>query len=80
MTNGNDSATGFAWSQDQQGTSGLTKREVFAMAAMQGLASLDDKGDFNTLDEAWEALASYSVKLGDALINALNIPTTPNEQ
>jgi hypothetical protein len=27
MTNPNDSATGFAWSQEQQGTSGLSKRE-----------------------------------------------------
>lgn len=39
MTNGNDSATGFAWSSDQNGTSGLTKREYFAVHATEPLPS-----------------------------------------
>lgn len=30
MTSGNDSATGFAWSEGQSGEGGLTKREYFA--------------------------------------------------
>jgi len=38
MTNPNDSAIGFAWSQEQ-GTSGLTKREYFAAMAMQGFVA-----------------------------------------
>lgn len=43
---------------------GLTKRELFAMAAMQGiLASSADRGD--------QAVAKMSVKFADALLNEL---------
>jgi len=62
MTNPNDSATGFAWSQEQQGTSGLTKREYFAAMAMQGLLS-----NPNTIFET-----QYAVIIADALIAELN--------
>jgi hypothetical protein len=62
MTNPNDSATGFAWSQEQSGTSGLTKREYFAAMAMQGLLS-----NPNTIFET-----QYAVIIADALIAELN--------
>jgi|LakMenE01Jun11ns_1017448.scaffolds.fasta_scaffold8264387_2 hypothetical protein len=71
MTNPNDSATGFAWSQEQSGTSGLTKREYFAAMAMQGLLS-----NPNTIFET-----QYAVIIADALIAELNKKTnndTPN--
>jgi hypothetical protein len=62
MTNPNDSATGFAWSQEQSGTSGLTKREYFAAMAMQGLLS-NPNTSFETRD---------AVIIADALIAELN--------
>ena len=64
MTNPNDSATGFAWSQEQQGTSGLTKREYFAAMAMQGLIL---RWEFSC-----ERCAELAVKSADYLIAELN--------
>jgi hypothetical protein len=66
MTNPNDSATGFAWSQEQQGTSGLTKREYFAAIAMQGLLA---SGNYLT---NYKFLGEESVMFADALITELN--------
>jgi len=47
---------------------GLTKREAFAMAAMQGLCANSIPGSHHH----FENLAIESVKYADALINALN--------
>lgn len=48
---------------------GLTKREAFAMAAMQGLCAAPDSGQ-------WKAgqIANYAIEQADALIAALNKP------
>ena len=74
MTNPNDSATGFAWSQEQQGTSGITKREYFAAMAMQGLLA-NGKYICN-----YKLLGEESVMFANALIEALNNTDNPNLQ
>jgi hypothetical protein len=74
MTNPNDSATGFAWSQEQSGTSGLTKREYFAAMAMQGLLA---NGNYIT---NYKFLGEESVIFANALIEALNNTDNPNLQ
>jgi hypothetical protein len=63
-TNPNDSATGFAWSQEQQGTSGLTKREYFAAMALQGYITTECYSIYDC--------ARHAVKSADALIATLN--------
>ncbi len=74
MTNPNDSSTGFAWSQEQSGTSGLTKREYFAAMAMQGLLA---SGNYIT---NYKFLGEESVMFANALIEALNNTDNPNLQ
>jgi len=51
---------------NEQGAFGLTKRELFAAMAMQGLLSNPE------LSAEFEAYASDSVKFADALIDGLN--------
>lgn len=46
---------------------GLTKRELFAAMAMQGIMGSPEGGDTST-----DVAAFYSVKCADALIAALN--------
>lgn len=50
---------------------GLTKREYFAAAAMQGLISKQSEGRFSNEDGVTKA-AQWSVEYADALIEALN--------
>lgn len=72
MTNGADTAFP-AWEMGGQGPEptnfGLTKREMFAAMAMQGMLSVFDP---NSLPHTWEghpsSLASIAVKCADALI------------
>lgn len=54
---------GYGWMVDPQ--PGLTKREAFAMAAMQGLLASMEKG-------TWETFAAASVNAADALLAALS--------
>lgn len=63
-TNPNDSATGFPGEFILE--VGLTKREEFAKAALQGLLA-----DSRIHDEC-SAFAGVAVKMADALIEALN--------
>ena len=55
------------WSEEGKVLSGLTRREAFAMAAMQGYIA-------NSLawDKEMEDIARWSVKQADALIAALD--------
>lgn len=46
---------------------GLTKREMFAMAAMQGLSSCPIPGSHNRPDE----IASSAIKIADELLKQL---------
>ncbi len=48
---------------------GLTKREMFASMAMQGLTSVDNFSDDN---ETISRMAEWSVKCADALLAALD--------
>lgn len=50
---------------------GLTKRELFAAMAMQGLSSINMSGWNWTADD----IALEATKRADALINQLNKPT-----
>jgi hypothetical protein len=54
---------------------GLTKREAYAMAAMQGLLASDAVSaiDFETASEWYESNAEASVKHADALLAALEV-------
>lgn len=75
MTDGNDRAMSSPiYSYDNEMhmvgyANGLTKREAFAMAAMQGLCAAPDSGQ-------WKAgqIANYAIEQADALITALNKP------
>jgi hypothetical protein len=75
MTNPSDSATGFAWSQEQQGTSGLSKREYFSAMALQGLLSIYDNNEQNPTvpnEENVKYMAKLAVQAADAIIAELN--------
>lgn len=53
------------------GNHGLTKRELFAMAAMQGMLSAMDGWGYGG-NEHYGDVAKYSVKYADALLKELN--------
>lgn len=53
-------------------TPGLTIRQQFAMAAMQGFCAVSNKGEYISTEDMAGACASLSVKFADALINELN--------
>ena len=53
------------------GNHGLTKRELFAMAAMQGILSAMDGWGYGG-NEHYDGVAKYSVKYADALLKELN--------
>jgi hypothetical protein len=62
-----DQSFGFLEGQyPSRATSGLTKREMFAMAAMQGLLSKHADYDYATTD-----LAAFAVSHADALLAEL---------
>ena len=50
---------------------GLTKREYFAVLALQGLLALPDKGTYNSFDEAIERICELSIKFADELLKQL---------
>lgn len=54
---------------------GLTKREMFAMAAMQGLlaCTADDLED--NIESTSDGIADYAVECADALLDALERST-----
>lgn len=52
---------------------GLTKRELFAMSAMQALISVPDKSFENRGKDGVPILAGYAVEYADALIKALEV-------
>ena len=79
MTNGNDSATGFEFTNiDNRGVAtlsketGLTKREYFAAMAMQGLISCIVFDWKKYGDNPADATAKAAVEYSDALIKSLN--------
>lgn len=47
---------------------GMTLRDHFAGLAMQGLMSMEDKGEYNTIDDAWSKISEYSYKISDAML------------
>lgn len=53
---------------------GLTKRELFAAMAMQGLCS-SDSVEAETQEKCWAKTARISVGLADALLSELANPT-----
>ena len=55
---------GITYTEHYIETSGLTKREIFAMHAMQALAT-------NTGYDKWELLAGDAVDIADALLKEL---------
>lgn len=73
MTDGNDMA--YPIETGARLETGLSKREAFAMAALQGLLASDVSGLPVTIENYSEA----SVKYADALIAALNKPQETKE-
>jgi hypothetical protein len=47
---------------------GMSLRDYFAAKVLQGISSLDDKGTFNTIEEAFESQAKYCYKLADEML------------
>lgn len=68
MTNGKDLAHSTD-SRDHGPVRGLTKREAFAMAAMQGILSGEECPAMSR-----EGVARFAVGMADELIAALNKP------
>lgn len=52
---------------------GLTKRELFAMSAMQALISVPDKSFENRGKDGVPILMGFAVEYADALIKALEV-------
>lgn len=50
---------------------GLTKREMFAMAAMQGLMSVPDKGSFKGMEDMVRSCAENAIMVADELLKQL---------
>ena len=69
MSSDLDNAIGNPKSYGAPTATGLTKREAFAMAAMQGLSA--NIGDYNST--GWErSISRDAVIIADALLNELN--------
>ena len=81
MQGGAELAFPFVETGAMQGESinlGLTKRELFAAMAMQGmLAQVDSKSSPSTWDSAPEGAARASVRCADALLAELAKPQEP---
>jgi hypothetical protein len=74
-TKSDDPITGFASPNPHVGggSIGLTKREYFAVMAMQGLATREQiDANRNWNEGRKEELSLYAVKMADALIAELN--------
>lgn len=52
---------------------GLTKRELFAGMAMQGMLVTPDELAGKTMNERYDNIAEFAVKYADALIKELNL-------
>jgi hypothetical protein len=48
--------------------SGMTLRDHFAGLAMQGLMSMEEKGEYQTIDDAWRKIAEYSYQMANAML------------
>lgn len=51
---------------------GLSKREMIAAMALQGLMSCNDKGEFNSIQDSCAEAARIAVIAADALLNELS--------
>lgn len=50
------------------GHRGMTLRDYFAAKVLQGISSMQDKGTFDTLEEAIERQAKYCYLVADAML------------
>lgn len=48
--------------------SGMSLRDYFAAKVLQGISSMEEKGEFNTLEEALESQAEYCYLVADAML------------
>lgn len=48
--------------------SGMSLRDYFAAKVLQGISSMEDKGTFNTLEEAIERQTKYCYLVADAML------------
>jgi hypothetical protein len=47
---------------------GMTLRDYFAGKVIQGLSSMQDKGTFNSMEEAHESSVRYAYSLADEML------------
>jgi len=47
---------------------GMTLRDYFAAKSMQGLMSMENKGEYNTIEDAWNKISEYSYNMADAML------------
>jgi len=67
----NKEAAAFPVHADTITRTGLTKRELIASMAMQGLMAVNEKGDFDTNDACIVEAAKLAVFAADALLKEL---------
>jgi len=53
---------------DTEYEKGMTLRDYFAAKAMQGLMSMEEKGEYKTINDAWNKIAEYSYQMADAML------------
>lgn len=69
MASENFTAAAFPVHADTISRLGLTKRELIAAMAMQGLISLQDKGiEAESFEDAYKQMAMHSLMAADALL------------
>ena len=60
-----------------QAVGGLTRRELLAAMAMQGILSGENDARFSSKDEAVRAVTEMAVEFSDALLAELSKPVKP---
>ena len=46
----------------------MSLRDYFAAKVLQGISSMEEKGEFNTLEEALQCQAEYCYQAADAML------------
>tara|TARA_R110000782_G_scaffold30983_1_gene76796 strand:+ start:2473 stop:2724 length:252 start_codon:yes stop_codon:yes gene_type:complete len=52
---------------------GMTLRDYFAAKAMQALMSMEEKEEYDCIEDAWIKISKYSYDVADAMLNQREI-------
>jgi hypothetical protein len=47
---------------------GMSLRDYFAAKVLQGLMSMENKGEHDTIEDAWAKISKYSYDVADAML------------